>query len=183
MPERGAGGRTREAAGPRTAEDEALRELARRPLTRAEIRERLGRKGIPEGEIEAALARLGAARLVDDRALAEHYLRIRAERGRLGKERLLRDLERRGIDRETAEASWSRLEEAGDVDAGAALFREVERRVGTAGGTLDRRRYARVYNALLRAGFEPEAVEAALERYRSGLEGPNLAERNSDDLA
>ena len=146
--------------------ERAARLAARRPLTRAEMRSRLLREGHDEAAVDAAVARLEEAGVLDDAALVEQTLIARASRLRHGPERLFAELERRGVEAGTVRAVWERLVGDGDVDADGGLAREVERRVGAAGAPLDRKRYARVYNALLRAGFEPGAVEAAMERHR-----------------
>ncbi len=150
--------------------DRALDLVSRRPLTRAELLRKLAFEGYPAGDREEAVARLAASGLLDDARLASHFLLTRSERLGHGRERLLAELVRRGVEREVAERAWAEAVGAGDLDPGAGLAREVERRAIAQGGRLDEKRYARVYNALLRAGFEPEKVEAALERYRAGLE-------------
>jgi regulatory protein len=154
----------------KSAFDRALDLVSRRPLTRAELRRKLSSEGYGAGDVEETAARLSASGLLDDARLASHYLLTRSERLRHGRARLLSDLVRRGVERGVAERAWAEAVEAGDLDPSAGLAREVERRATALGGRLDEKRYARVYNALLRAGFEPERVEAALERYRSGIE-------------
>ena len=139
---------------------------SRRALSRAEVRDRLLRSGEAPGPVEAALDRLEEAGLVDDARLASALLLSGWSRPGRAPERLLREVERRGIAAGTVRAAWASLVAAGDVDPSGALERETARRLAAAGGALDRRGFARVYNALLRAGFEPEAVEAALAPHR-----------------
>ena len=68
------------------------------------------------------------------------------------------------VGRETALAAWRRAVERGDLDEGLALLRAVRKRVAAGGVPTDERRYARVYTALLRDGFDRDAIEAALDR-------------------
>jgi regulatory protein len=150
--------------------DRALDLVSRRPLTRAEVRLKLVAEGYDPSDAGAAVDRLAASGVLDDSRLASHYLLTRSERLGHGRERLLRDLLSRGVDPEVAESAWVAVVGTGDLDPGAQLAREAERRVAAQGGVLDRKRYARVYNALLRAGFDPGAVAAALERYRADIE-------------
>lgn len=96
---------------------EALAWLSRRRMTTAEVRERLGRLGIPAGEQEAVIARLIELGLMDDAAYAEDLI-ARAGQGREGPLRLRARLDRRGfdpalIDRtlEAAALDWSRIAE------------------------------------------------------------------------
>lgn len=168
--------------GEETALARALREIARRPLTVAELRGVLLRARHSPEEVDRVASHLRQAGQLDDLALACHFILTRSERLGHGRARLLADLERRGVERTVAEAAWTRSLREESVDPGRALARQIERRVGGAGRKLGERDYARVYNALLRAGFEPGAVEAALESYRAG-DAPDLAERTDDDIA
>jgi len=153
-----------------SAFERALELVSRRPLTRAEVRKKLVADGFETSDAEAAVERLTASGVLDDAKLASHYLLTRTERLGHGRERLVGDLVRRGVEAGVAERVWNEIVGAGDLDPKALLAREAARRAAAEGGALDRRGYARVYNALLRAGFEPGDVEAALERYRADLE-------------
>jgi regulatory protein len=145
---------------------DALRLLSRRPLTVHEMRERLAERGHAPAQVDATLADLESSGELDDLKLARHWVTVRAARLARGPARLLRELEERGVDPDLARKAWKEAVASGDVDPEALLAAEAGKRVSLAGGMLDDRRYARVYNALLRAGFEPEAVRAALEPHR-----------------
>jgi len=152
-----------------SARDDAARLLAARPLTEAELRTRLTRVGHAAHAVETVLQEARKAGWLDDRAVAREVLRSGLAQGR-GKERLLAQLLSRGIAPELAEAAWDALLASGDVDPEAGLRAEVERRVRAAGGTLTGRAAARIYNALLRSGHDPESVKSALAPYvRAGL--------------
>ena len=84
-------------ADPDAARAEALRQIARRPLTEAELRDRLEAKGYSAGAIEEAVERLHDEGLIDDRGLAIDYILARATRLGHGRSRLVRELERRGV--------------------------------------------------------------------------------------
>ncbi|NIV48379.1 MAG: hypothetical protein GWN46_17065 [Gammaproteobacteria bacterium] len=143
-----------------------LKMLARRPLTEAELRDRLLERGHDPDGIEDALAWLVDERLVDDRRLAEEFIATRAERLGHGRERLLRELAGRGVERAAAAAAWSMLVEAGDLSEEAIRRRKVAALVAREGGRLDRPAYRRVYNALLRAGFDASTIVAELGPHR-----------------
>ena len=149
-----------------SAYDDALRLLARRLLSRRELRARLEAKGHDGTSIDDALARVAAAYGLDDAAVAAERVRARgAERGR---ERVVQELAARGIDEAAAEAAWDEAVGEGGVDPLAALARAVRKRLGAPPGRADKARLARVYNALLSEGFDETAVLAALAPY--GLE-------------
>jgi regulatory protein len=164
--------------------NEALRLLGRRPLTEAELKSRLAERGHDPASIEDAMQRLRAAGYVDDRKLAAHYLVVRTERGAMGPRRLLADLDRRGVPRALSGEVWLDLIREGVLDPAAAARVAAERRLRDHRSPLDRRQHARVYNALLRAGFEPEAIRVALEPYLAGLDGSegDLSETSDDDF-
>jgi SOS response regulatory protein OraA/RecX len=146
---------------PPSARDEAARLLATRGLSEAELRQRLLAKGIPPADVDDAVADARERRWLDDAALARAVLREGAGKGR-GKDRLLPQLEARGIAPEVAEAAWRDLAGAGEVDPAAVLQHEVERRVRAEGGALTGKAAGRIYNALLRSGHDPERIRSAL---------------------
>ena len=157
------------SGGPaRGPEAEALHLLARRPLTVAELRERLQRRGHAGAAISQTIDRLGEAGYVDDLRLATDFIVTRAARLGHGRERLLRDLRRRGVDAAVAAEAWSRAVQDGDVQPEDQLRERVRReveRLGSLGGQLDPKAYRRVYNAQLRAGFDAERLGAELRPY------------------
>lgn len=141
----------------------ALRWLARRPLTEFEIRERLRKKGVADEEAERTVGGLLEERLIDDRALAGDYIVLRAHRLRLGRDRLVRDLRKRGVDEGVAESVYREAVERGDLDPDELLRDALAHRIGRERerSTAARRR---VYNALLRAGFSAAELYAELGR-------------------
>jgi regulatory protein len=158
--------------------------LAVRPRTEAELRDRLAADGFPAEEIEEVLAWGRASGYLDDGALSERWIETRAARKGRGRSRLVSELVRRGVARDVAEEAWNRAVDDGGVDPEAVLARAVEKKVAAVGGRLDDRRYARVYNALLRAGFDASAVRAALTPHRPSRrdDEDEAAERTDHDL-
>ena len=152
--------------GPRAAYADALRMLARRPLTSHEVRHRLSARGHADPVVEVVLERLRGEGYVDDEKLAVDYIVLRAERLGHGRRRLVGELERRGVEPDLADRCWRVAMDEMGLDPPAVLRREAERRVSRAGGGLDARSYRRVYNALLRAGHDAASVAAELEPYR-----------------
>jgi SOS response regulatory protein OraA/RecX len=147
---------------------DAVRMLARRPLARRELFERLRERGHAEGAIDDAVARLEEQGSVNDVSLARHWIETRSTAAGRGRERTIGELVARGVDEVVAEAAWREAQRTGAIDDDALLACAVRRRLGPAPGRADRGRLARVYNALLSEGFEREAVVSALAVY--GLE-------------
>jgi SOS response regulatory protein OraA/RecX len=138
-----------------------VRLLARRELSEAQVRDRLGESFEP-GDVDAAVARLKQEGAVDDRRVAAAHARTAILVKRRGRLRVERELEAMGIDRAAARKAVEAVLE--DVDERAVLAREVERRVK--GRALDARGRARVCAQLLRLGFPADLVVAALGRHR-----------------
>lgn len=74
----------------------ALRLLTVRARSRAELADRLHRRGFPEPAVDAVIGRLQASGLLDDEAFAAAYASGRAHRGATGSI-LRRDLRARGV--------------------------------------------------------------------------------------
>jgi regulatory protein len=159
---------------PRTlvqAKNLALRYLASRARTRAQVRARLARAGLAaEAEaVEAWLVRLG---YLDDAAYARARARALVAPGRLGPRLAERRLCAAGIERGPArDAVAAALAEAGEGEAGegseAALCRALaERRARTADlAALDPRARGRLARFLLGRGFSGGVVARVLGVY------------------
>ena len=148
------------------AREVALRLLGRRPLSAEELRLKLEQRGFAGGESLDAVRHLESEGWLDDHALALHYIVVRAERLGHGRERLVRELIERGVARETVERAWNEALEQGGLDPDRLLARQAALRLEREGGRLDPRAYRRVYNSLLRAGFEACSIRTQLEPYR-----------------
>lgn len=165
-------GKRRTAAPGEDARERAARKLASRPRTEAELRALLASEDFRAEEVDRAVRWAREAGHLDDGALAERWIATRAHRGGYGRARLVAELLRRGVERDVAEAAWRRAVEEGEVVPEAVLERALERKVASLGGRLDDRAAARVYNALLRAGFDASDVRAALESRRLRKDRP-----------
>jgi regulatory protein len=139
------------------AEQRALRLLATRGRSRAELRGRIAGWGVDAASAEEVLERLVACGAVDDAALAESVVASRRRTGH-GRLRIRADLERLDIDQEASGAVLT--EEGGDQGELARARLELDRRYG--GRPTDRRDLARAAGHLARRGFDAETVNAAL---------------------
>src|SRR5262245_33267242 len=132
-------------------------------MSRRALAERLTAKGYDEDAIADALSRLERRGALDDTAYARRFIARRgASRGR---ERILAELQARGVSGEIAARACAEACEEGTRDEAEALARSVRQRLGVPPGRADRGRLARVYNALLSEGFEPASVASALVPY------------------
>lgn len=134
---------------------QAIRLLARREHTRAELRRKLTALGTGE-EIDAVLAELEAAHLQSDQRYAEAYLRGHA--ARFGAARLRQSLRSRGLSDEIIE---SELREAALPDE-LQRARDVWRRKFSAVPG-DAREWARQARFLQGRGFATDTIRRLLK--------------------
>jgi regulatory protein len=150
------------------AKDLALRYLASRARTEAQVRARLARADLA-GEADAVVAWLVRLGYLDDGAYARARARALVAPGRLGPRLAERRLLAAGIGRAAArEAIAAALEAAGGGgEAEAALCRALaERRARTANlSALDDRARRRLARFLLGRGFSGSAVARTLGLY------------------
>lgn len=135
--------------------ERALRHLARRDHSRAELARKLAAHGEAD-EIEAVIARMGELGLQSDSRFAEAFVRGKA--ARFGASRLRNELARRGIARElidealAGECTESEIERARSVLHGR--FREAP---------TDAREWARQARFLQTRGFAPDLIRKLLK--------------------
>jgi regulatory protein len=156
-----------------TAWQTALRRLARRDHSEAELRRALVEQGHGPDEVEAAVARLRSARYLDDAGFAERYARSRLAHHGHGRARIRQGLRQRGVARATAEAGIAaalrEVPEREVLDTLARRYWRQNTRLEPA------RRLPRLWAFLLRRGFAPGLVRDRLSalwpRWRGALEG------------
>jgi regulatory protein len=152
----------RQAGKPRgTAKERALRLLAARWRSCAELEQRLRQAGFEVSEVLQALEDLDQSGLIDDERFAQAVVADRAGRRLSGDRHIRAVLRQKGVADEVTEVA---MVAAGDEsDRALALAR---RRAGRLAGLDPAGAYRRLYGLLLRRGFGPavarEACRAAL---------------------
>ena len=91
--------------------DGALRLLAARPRSEAEVRDRLARRGLPPDIIRHTLERLKEYGYVDDADFARFWVESRSGANPRGRFVVRRELRAKGVDPETAETAMEGLTE------------------------------------------------------------------------
>jgi regulatory protein len=143
----------------------ALRMLARRELSVAQVRERLTRKGVDAAAVQDAVSRLVANGTLDDLRVARAVARTRANVKRQGRSRVVRELANIGISRDIAQQVISEV--FGDLDEQALLDEALTRRLRGSVSLSDAAARRRITGALLRQGFSPGDIQSAIRKRRN----------------
>jgi regulatory protein len=142
----------------------AVRMLARRELSEAQVRQRLARKAFAGDEIDEAVERLKAECAIDDARVAGAIARLETSIRKRGLLRVRQRLSAAGISGAVAEAALNEV--ASQVDQDALLSNALERRLGGRPGIADERERARLYRQLTGQGFESDRVLRLLRARR-----------------
>lgn len=98
--------------------DKLLDLLARRPHSETEIRRKLWQRDFPKPLVQETINRAQANGLLDDANFARLYIEEKERLTELSRGRIVADLRKRGIDRQTIEDAFCELEERGDIPTG-----------------------------------------------------------------
>jgi regulatory protein len=92
--------------------------VARRPHSETEIRRKLRQRDFPKPLIQSTLAKAKEAGLLNDANFARLYIEEKERLTELSRGRIVADLRKRGIDRQTIEDAFYALEEDGQIPTG-----------------------------------------------------------------
>jgi regulatory protein len=139
-----------------SAYEAAVRYLAARAHSRAELGRKLLRRGHEEADVEAAMARLTDRGYLDDAGFAAGHIRRRS--ASLGPLALSAELAARGVDREVARQALAGLSREAQLEAATRLAAREAGRKRPAG-------YKQLLDSagpkLLRRGFSPGIAREA----------------------
>ena len=142
------------------AHDRALHFLSFRPRSESEVRRNLKDAGVAPAAIEAALARLQRAGLVDDRAFARYWLENRGQFSPRSARALKAELWRKGVAADIVDETL----EATAHDEAEAAFQAASPRARRL-ANLDAREFKQKLGAFLaRRGFNYEVAAEAVRR-------------------
>jgi regulatory protein len=142
--------------------------LGRRALSRAEVRERLERRGFEPTVVGAEVARLERAGLLDDVALARAECQSQLRVGR-GRRALVAALRRRRVGRDAADLALSELDDEVEGVALAAAVATATRKHKWWRRLPEERR--KVVRYLLARGFSLDQLRRAL--HENGRDEPH----------
>ena len=148
----------------RRAYTDALKLLARRELSEAQVRQRLARRRHEPDAVDAAIERLRDEKALDDVRVAEAIARSESALRKRGKLRVRLQIERAGIASATARRVVDEV--FADLDADALLDAALAKRLRRGDDIADDRMFNRLYRYLVGQGFDPDRVMALLRTRR-----------------
>jgi regulatory protein len=141
----------------------ALKMLARRELSEAQLRQRLLRRQHDPDAIDSALARLKSDGSLDDERVAGAIARSETSLKKRGRYRVTRQIEAAGIASSIARRVVDETFAA--IDGDALLRQALTRRLRGQARIEDDREFQRLYRYLVAQGFAPDQVMALLRTY------------------
>ncbi len=169
----------RQADAVERATDRAVRLLARRPYSKAELRRYLAKKDVPNAVVQATLAKLERLGYVDDRAFADYWVENRERFRPRGLRALRYELRQKGIAAEIVEAALQ------NVDPHASAYRAAQTYTRRLRGLARRDAQNKLAAFLQRRGFAyavvREVVEEVLSELEATLSDEDFADTNETD--
>ena len=138
--------------------------LAGRELSVEGVRARLQDRGYTPDEIAEAIDRLLEGRALDDARVARAFARTAATVKRRGRLRVMRELLQMGIHSDVAAEALGEV--YGELDERALIDEALRKKLRGRAKLTDPGEYARTFQFLMRQGFSPAGVTAALRKFR-----------------
>jgi regulatory protein len=145
---------------------DALAMLARRELSVEQVRARLLHREHPPDTVETAILQLSESGALDDRRVARAYARTAAKVKGRGRLRVQRELAALGIAKELAAEAVGEV--FGDVDERSLIAKAIQKKMRGRTTLSTPQERARLYQFLMRQGFTPSGIVAALRRLGGG---------------
>jgi regulatory protein len=154
------------------ARETAIRLLAHRARSVAELRQRLERKDIATAVVDRTMEWLDERGYLDDRAFAEAFVRDRLRLRPRGRAGLIQELRRKGVAAAVAGAATDAVMAAEAVEepdlaveAARAWARKNAPLVAESARNMEARQRGRrrLYGHLARRGFAPSSIRAAMD--------------------
>jgi regulatory protein len=148
--------------------DRALNLLAVRSRSVRELRRRLLQKEPNARAVDAALARLERAGLMDDASYAVQVAQSKLVTQGASRRRVRQELFKRGVSGELADAAIDRVVSEEAIDESALVERAARKRARLLGSLDPATKRRRLYGFLARRGYESEDIVRALAAVLGG---------------
>ena len=139
---------------------DGLRLLARRELSVKQLRDRLVDREHPAEEIDRAIEHLLETQALDDARVARAFARTASKVKGRGRLRVMRELNAMGIAKETASEAVADV--FADVDERSLIAKALQKKMRGRPRVANAAEHARLYQYLMRQGFTPAGIVAAL---------------------
>jgi len=141
--------------------------LAAKQRSVEELRERLSTgRGVTPELVETVIERLREYGYLDDARFAQSYASLRVQQRPIGRQRLQRDLRQKKIDKKTADEALDQIfEQTPEADL---IDRAIAKRVRLRGRPQTRAEAKKLFDHLLRQGFEFELVSDKVRSLSKG---------------
>lgn len=147
----------------------ALKILASRARSENQLRERLMTKPWADPEaVEGCIARLKELGYVDDSRFAQSYASSRLSLRAVGRGRLARELASKRVTRKTIDEALDQVFD--EVGEEGLIDRAIQKRVRTHGRPVDRAGAKRLFDHLVRLGFEYDLIIRKLRALKADAE-------------
>jgi regulatory protein len=138
--------------------------LSYRPRSRAEIETYLQKRGFSEDEIEAVVARLERAGLLDDEAFARFWVENREQFRPRGLRALRYELRNKGVSDQIIERAVA------EVDVADSAYRSASKKARQLGEVDQQTFYRKLVEYLGRRGFDYEVAREVTDRHWAELQ-------------
>lgn len=138
----------------------AMRLLEHMDRTEKGLTDRLKQEGFSGEAVQDAMDYVKSFGYINDARYAQHYISYRL--GIKSKQRILQELAKKGIDRETALLAWEEAIELEEPDEKALLRHTIEKKYAP-GTALDDKEMRKLYGYLARRGFRSGDIFSVLE--------------------
>jgi len=142
--------------------DRALNMLALRARSARELRRQLVKKGEPADRVDAAIARLVAAGLLDDAAFARQFARSKATGAGMSRRRIQQELARRGVARDVGDGAIADVFAEEALDEGAVVEQAARKKLRSLKNLDAETRNRRLYAFLARRGYDLDDIRHAI---------------------
>ena len=150
----------------RTAYVDGLHMLGRRELSVQQLRDRLLEREHTREDVDRAIDLLLESKALDDARVAAAYVRTAVKVKGRGRLRIQRELQTMGIGKDVAAEALAEV--FGEVDERTLIAKALQKKLRNNQKIATPAEYARVFQFLMRQGFSPAGVTAALRRHRKG---------------
>ncbi|MDD7219216.1 MAG: regulatory protein RecX [Clostridia bacterium] len=145
----------------------AMRLLEHMDRTERGLRDRLNQEGFSQEATEKALEYVKSYGYINDERYARNYIAFRIHSS--SRQKIIQNLIRKGIDRETADQAWEEESVLNDYDEQSLLKNTIEKKY-SADSQLDEKEMRRLYGYLVRRGFQFSDIASVLEELNIRIE-------------